>query len=211
MTAARRRPAAPASPVQAPQAAPGSPAASLPVPADLLLVGRVSGTYGIRGWVRVEPQNRPEDSVLRHARLWWVRNPAPRGAAAPGQSEAAPRPLAIERARVHGAALVAKPEGCEDRDQALALRGCEVLVSRADFPPGNDDEYYWTDLIGCEVVTPAGEALGRVIAVEDHGAHPLLSLRSPLGAPRMIPFIGVFVLAVDLPSRRITADWPLDD
>jgi 16S rRNA processing protein RimM len=112
---------------------------------------------------------------------------------------------------VHGASLVAKPEGCEDRDQALLLRGCDVLVSRADFPPGDADEYYWTDLIGCEVLTPAGDPLGRVVAVEDHGAHPLLSLQAPNGAARMIPFIGVFVLAVDLAARRITADWPLED
>lgn len=224
MTVSRRRPtdrsavvapaaAAPATRPEssAPGILPESSDPGEPPPADLLLVGRVSGTYGIRGWVRVEPQNRPEDSVLRQARRWWVRACGPRGPGAPARPEPAPRSVAIERARVHGASLVAKPEGCDDRDQALLLRGCDVLVSRADFPPGDDDEYYWTDLIGCEVHTPAGDLLGVVESVEDHGAHPLLNLLGADGALRMIPFIGVFILAVDLAARRITADWPLED
>lgn len=199
---------------------PGEPAApsvvapdAEPAPADLQLLGRVGGAYGLRGWVHVETRNRPEDSVLRHVRRWWLRPAAgqrvhgPALAAAP----AVPRAVLIERVRSHAGGLVAKPRDCADRDQALALKGAEVLVSRADFPPGDEGEYYWSDLVGCEVRNPDGQDLGRVFGVEDHGAHPLLRLHRPEGGERMIPFIGVFILTVDLAQRAIVADWSPDD
>ena len=184
-----------------------APADSSAAPADLLPLGRVVGAYGLRGWIHVESRNRPEDSVLRHVKRWWL-GPAP---GARGAAVEPPRAVLIERVRTHAGALVAKPQHCADRDQAAALKGSEVLVSRADFPPGDEGEYYWSDLVGCEVRNPDGQRLGQVFGVEDHGAHPLLRLHRPQGGERMIPFIGVFILSVDLARRSITADWSPDD
>ena len=195
---------------------PGEPAAPSivapdgePVPADLQLLGRVVGAYGLRGWVHVETRNRPEDSVLRHVRRWWLRPAA--GLRVHGPALAATRAVLIEGVRTHAGGLVARPRDCTDRDQAAALKGAEVLVSRSDFPPGDEGEYYWSDLLGCEVRNPDGHALGRVFGVEDHGAHPLLRLHRPEGGERMIPVIGIFILAVDLAQRSIVADWSPDD
>ena len=119
--------------------------------------------------------------------------------------------MLIDRVRTHAGGLVAKPQPCADRDHAAALKGAEVLISRADFPPGEEGEYYWSDLVGCECRTPDGQALGIVFGVEDHGAHPLLRLHRPEGGERMIPFIGVFIVSVDLAQRTIVADWSPDD
>ena len=96
------------------------------------------------------------------------------------------------------------------REVAEALRGCEVAVSRADFPPAGRDEFYWVDLIGCQVSTPEGVALGVVDAVDDHGAHPLLRLRADDGRERLIPFVDAHVPVVDVAGRRIVADWDPD-
>ncbi|MBU6270956.1 MAG: ribosome maturation factor RimM [Betaproteobacteria bacterium] len=191
----------------------------MPVPKDLLAVGRVSGTYGIRGWIRVDPVSAPPESVLLGVRRWWLQPASAAAAAEPGlvaQARArqaqtlTPRCLDIERVRVHADALVAKPVGIENPEAAARLKGELVLVSRADFPPGEEGEFYWADLIGCSVVNPAGEALGEVFAVEDHGAHPVLRLSQPGAAERMIPFVAAFILQVDLAGRRILADWQSD-
>ena len=199
---------------------PGEPAAPSivapdgePVPADLQLLGRVVGAYGLRGWVHVETRNRPEDSVLRDVRRWWVRAAREPSARAPASAASyrSPHAILIERVKTHAGGLVAKVQACDDRDQAAALKGAEVLVSRADFPPGEEGEYYWSDLVGCEVRTPVGQALGVVFGVEDHGAHPLLRLHRPEGGERMIPFIGVFIVSVELAQRTIVADWSPDD
>ena len=180
------------------------------VPTDLVTVGRIVDSYGVRGWVKVEAYNDTDDSVLGRVRRWWVRpSSAARG---PSLIARAVTPVLrdIERVRSHGGILVAKPVGSEDRDSAIELKGFEVLASRADFPAGEDGEYYWGDLIGCQVGNPAGQALGRVFAVEDYGAHPILRLEVEGGPERMIPFVSVYIVSVDLPAKHIVADWSPD-
>ena len=162
---------------------------------DLIAVGRVVDAYGVRGWVKIQPYNAPQESVLRSCRRWWLPD---------GSS------VRVERARVHAATIVAKPADAQDRDDALALRGLELRVDRAEFPAAAADEYYWVDLVGCSVTNPAGDGLGVVGAVEDYGAHPILKTRDDAGRDRMIPFIDIYVLEVDVAARRIVADWQPD-
>ena len=196
-------PAATSDPPQQPQEAPA-------IPGDLVTVGRIVDSYGVRGWVKVESYNQAQDSVLGRVRCWWVRpSSAARGPSLIART-VTPSACEIERVRSHGGILVAKPRTSHDRDTAIALKGYEVLASRSDFPAGDEGEYYWGDLIGCQVENPAGQALGRVFAVEDYGAHPILRLEVEGGPERMIPFIGVYILDVDLPAQRILADWSPD-
>lgn len=119
----------------------------------------------MRGWVRVLPFNDPRLSLLPQLPTWWLRGGGDGGGA---------RAVRIESAKAHGAEIVAKIAGVDDRDAALALVGVEVLLSRAQFPAADDDEVYWADLIGCTVLDPDGESLGVVVAVEDQPAHPLM-------------------------------------
>lgn len=184
------------------------------LPQDSIVVGRVGGSWGVRGALRIEPFNEPEDSVLLTARRWYLSAPsADVGVRAPGRVERPfplPAMVSVTRCRAHGGSLVATVTGIEVKEVADALRGCQVAVSRADFPEPAQGEYYWVDLIGCEVVTPSGVGLGSVEAVDDHGAHPLLRLRDREGRERLIPFVEAHVPEVDLVGRRIVADWDPD-
>ena len=168
-------------------------------PADLVEVGRVVDAWGVKGWIRIDPFNTPDESVLLSAREWWVR---PHSA-----SEASP--LRVGRCRVHGDSLVVKPASCEDRDQALRLRSSSILVSRAHFPAPQAGQWYWVDLVGCAVQSLAGEPLGVVEDVEDHGAHPILIVRSG-DRVLMIPFVEQIVSQVDTVARTLCADWGAD-
>lgn len=169
--------------------------------------------------MRVECFNDPRDSVLLKIRRWHLARPAARpgfarGAAGVSTPEPAafalPAVVEVASCRVHGDGLVASLPLITVREVAEALRGCEVAVSRSDFPPAGRDEYYWVDLIGCQVSTPEGVALGVVDAVDDHGAHPLLRLRADDGRERLIPFVDAHVPVVDVAGRRIVADWDPD-
>ncbi|HYF58068.1 MAG TPA: ribosome maturation factor RimM [Burkholderiaceae bacterium] len=171
-----------------------------PDPQRTIALGRVVDAWGVRGWVKVEPYGAADDTVLTSARRWHVRRPV-----SPAH---APIDLWIdlERARRHASTVVAKPLGIDDRDAALALKGAEVGVRRADFPPLPDDEVYWVDLVGCAVTNPAGDALGRVVAVDDHGAHPILETDAGL----LIPFVDAYVVEVEPAEDRIVVDWQAD-
>jgi 16S rRNA processing protein RimM len=92
------------------------------------------------------------------------------------------------------------------REQALALKGAEVLVDRTAFPATEPDEYYWADLIGCTVSNPAGESLGQVLALDDNGAQAVLRLDSGI----LIPFVAAIILEVAPAEKRIVADWSAD-
>ena len=74
-----------------------------------------------------------------------------------------------------------------DRTAAEALRGTELTVSRDTLPPLEEGEYYHADLIGLPAVTPDGEALGRVVLVENFGAGDVIEIERPNGRRFMIP------------------------
>ena len=102
----------------------------------------------------------------------------------------------------------------ESRDAAEELRGCTILIRRADFPPAEDGSFYWADLIGCSVVGAQGEDLGTVVGLLDNAAHATLRVAPPQGTvpdgkqfERLIPFVDAIVPTVDLAARRITTTW----
>jgi len=143
-------------------------------PQPWIAVACVVEPWGLEGWIRVRAYGDSKATVLGKARTWRV-------AAHPGRSSARRVPdtqdLQILKLRPHAGCWLALPEGVNNRDKALELKGREILVRRSDFPRTPRGEYYWVDLIGCEVVNRAGETLGRVEKLEDHGAHPLLCVR----------------------------------
>jgi 16S rRNA processing protein RimM len=174
--------------------------AAAPDAQPALPLGRVVDAWGVRGWIKIEPFAPASDSTLTGAPRWHLQRTASPGS--PGLDQW----LEIEHARRHGATVVAKPRGCEDRSAALALRGAVVGVRRADFPALPDGEFYWVDLIGCGVSTPRGDALGTVVSVDDHGAHAILST----DAGHLIPFVDAYIVEADPVGRRIVADWEPD-
>lgn len=171
-----------------------------PRPDRVVALGRVVGPWGVRGWVKVEPYASAQDTALTRAPRWRLERPA--GPAQP----AIDRWLDIERARRHSGTVVAKPMGCDDRDAALAMKGAEVGVRRSDFPALPDDTWYWIDLVGCAVTNPAGEPLGSVTSVDDHGAHPILATDRGL----LIPFVDAYLVEVLPQAGRIVVDWHAD-
>jgi 16S rRNA processing protein RimM len=181
-------------------------ASGVDIPEDLVLVGHITGAYGIQGWVRIRPYSADADALL-HARTWWLE------ISQPGQEL---RDVEVLQAKTHGGDTVARLMGVADRNAAEALKGATVQISRRHFPALENDEFYWVDLIGLAVENQQGEALGQVADLMDNGAHPILRV-APLAEPgqtpgseMLIPFVENFVKTVDLAGRKITVDWGRD-
>lgn len=191
-------------------AEPIPPETAVTPPADLEPVGRISDSYGIDGRLKVQPFGAADDSVLLACNEWWLRPPVSTRPSESGAAIGKPTLLRVERARAHGAVVIARASGLVDREAALRLRGSEVLVSRSRFPSAADDEYYWVDLIGCEVYNREGMRLGRVASVDDHGAHALLTIEPEAGRPFLLPFVDAYVDRVDPTAARIDVDWQPD-
>ncbi len=165
-----------------------------------VVLGRVSGLFGVRGWIRVFSYTDPRDRILAYPR--WYLGPAAEGTGG--------RPVEVLGGRVHGKGILARLAGCEDRDAAAALIGLDIAVRREDLPPLAAGEYYWSDLEGLRVTTRDGAELGRVRRLFDTGANDVMVVDDG-ERERLIPFIqGRVVTRIDLDAARMEVDWDPD-
>lgn len=164
---------------------------------DPIVVGRINGLFGTRGWVKAFSYTRPRDNLLNYD-PWYLRE------------KNAWQPYEVSAARRHGGGLIASLRGVENRDQAAGLLRREIAVERAQLPAIEAQEYYWVDLIGLRVVNRAGEDLGQVTGLLETGANDILRVSGQ--RDRLIPFVhGLYVDAIDLDAAEISVDWHVED
>lgn len=199
-----------------------------PWPEDAVEVARIVDAWGVKGGIKLQPFSS-DPQALFCTKKWFVRPAEPQGgavrrpASSPATKPAAvqarlhePGLLKVKSAREQGDIVVATIEGLDDRNAAEALKGARVFVSRTAFPTPDEDEFYWIDLIGLDVVNRQGEALGTVVDLIDTGPHCVLRCAvsaaeaSGEAAERLIPFVSAYIDTVSLADRRIVADWGLD-
>jgi 16S rRNA processing protein RimM len=178
-------------------------------PADAVEVGRVTGAWGIQGGIKVKPF-AADPQALFSTKRWFIEPPA---LGRPGV--VLPTVLRVISARGQGEFIVATAQELPDRTAAEALKGARILVSRASFPTPDSDEFYWIDLIGCQVFDRAARCLGTVDHLIETGPHCVLVIRPEAGeaadAPEvLIPFVAAYVDRVDTAARRIDVDWSED-
>ncbi|AVS78497.1 ribosome maturation factor RimM [Paracidovorax avenae] len=179
------------------------------LPADAVEVGRIADAWGVKGWFKVLPYSADPEALFSSKR--WYLQPSEKGAKSFFTGTVL---LPIRQAREHSDSVVAQAQGVDDRDAAEALRGARIFVPRSSFPTAAEDEYYWVDLIGLEVVNREDVALGTVRELLATGPQTTLVLSFPQEGgkegERMIPFVSAFVDKVDVAGRRIVVDWQPD-
>ncbi len=126
--------------------------------------------------------------------------------AAPGEAV----PYEVESVWQHGPRLIFKFRGVDSIGDAERLRGAEVRVRFEDRAPLPPDEYYHSDLLGCEVVDrPTGEKLGTVLGWQDYGGTGLLEVGRPgQEEPLLVPFARSICVEIDVKGRRIAVELP---
>ncbi|MBI3146047.1 MAG: ribosome maturation factor RimM [Pseudogulbenkiania sp.] len=164
---------------------------------DLVLMGYVRGAFGVRGWVKIHADTESADSLFDYP-VWWLGRD--------GQWSS----YRFEDGLVQPKALAAKLEGVDSREAAEAMRGMQIAIPRSEFPTTAEDEYYWSDLIGLDVVDKDGQRFGQVAELMETGANDVLVVREGK-REWLIPFVGQFVLDVQVADKRIMVDWNLDD
>ena len=159
----------------------------------LVLMGRVVGVHGIRGWLKVESFTAPRASLVGY-RPWRLRR---------GDSATL---VEVIDSRPQAQPLQVQLRDIDSRDAAHALVGSEIVVPRSELPNLSGDGHYWTDLEGMRVVTITGIELGTVAHLFATGANDVLVVRGE--RERLVPFTpGHAVLKVDSASRTIEVDW----
>jgi len=155
-------------------------------------MGRVAGSYGVRGWIKVAPGGGVAQTLV-DAREWWISG----------------EPYAVAAAKLHGASVLAQLDGIETREQAMRLKGARIALARAALADPGEGYYYLADLIGLEVRNEQDELLGTVKRWFSNGAQDVMEVAGAgaNGGTRLIPWVSAVVKQVDLVARRIVVDW----
>lgn len=165
-------------------------------PHDLITVGKISGVFGLKGWVKVFSHTGERDGILAY-NPWFLRQPG------------GWKLYKLLAGQIQGKVIVAQLEGVNEREQAQALVGCEIAISRTQLKPTKADEYYWADLIGLEVITVQQVVLGKVECLFETGSNDVMIVKGE--RERWIPWImGEVVKTVDLDAKTIQVDWDPD-
>ena len=156
-----------------------------------ILVGAVIGPHGIKGEVKVRSfTDKPEDIA----------------AYGPLYDDAGERFEVRVRARAKGV-VIAAIAGVTDRNGAERLRGTKLFVPRSALPSLENDEFYYSDLVGLRAELADGSALGVVTGVANFGASDVIEIAGD-GGTLDLPFTREVIRAVDIESGRIVVALP---
>ena len=163
------------------------------------VVGKLGSTYGIRGWLRVYSSTEEAESIFDY-QPWFLK------------IKNQWQPTEIESWKHHNNDLIIKLKGVDDRETAQTLANIEIGVDLNQLPELEEGDYYWHDLIGCQVINLAGYDMGTVAEIMETGSNDVLVIRANLKdafgkQERLIPYIDTVVKRVDLTTKTIEVDW----
>ncbi|WP_395341738.1 ribosome maturation factor RimM [Ningiella sp. W23] len=169
------------------------------VASDTLIVGKIGAPHGVKGWVKINSFTQNAENIFDYA-PWQL-----------GAGEKT-KTIKVDQWRQHNKALVAKLVGVESRDDAELIKNLDISIPASQLPELEND-FYWKDLIGMQVMTTKGYDLGKVKELFETGSNDVMTVKAnPNDAfgqkERLLPFIyDEVVIEVDKQANTIKVDW----
>jgi len=163
---------------------------------SMVTLGKINGVFGVKGWVKVYSYTAEQNSILSY-KHWYL------------QQDGQWQKVKLLNGQRQGKGIVANIEGIVDRDQALALQGTLIGTMREALPKLPNDQFYWSDLAGLNVVTVTGQQLGKISHLFETGANDVMVVKGD--RERWLPWlINDVVKLVDLDAGTVQVDWDPD-
>ena len=170
-----------------------------------IIIGAIGDAFGIKGWSHLISFTDPRDNLF-HYKNWQIQ--------VDRKDENQFKPVKFEAYKPHADGFVIKMENSNDRDQALLLKGKVIAVDRSELPETKKDEYYWSDLIGLQVINTKNESLGFIDHLFETGSNDVIVtvIESPIGKHIAkkniyIPYLKNVIKAVDLDKKTLLVEW----
>ena len=159
----------------------------------MVVVGKISGVFGVRGLVKVYSYTEPREHILSY-------DPWMLGSGKDWET------FSVVSGQEQGKRLVAKLRGCDDRDQAQLLVGKDIAIEKSQLEATQPGEYYWSDLEGLQVMTLDQKLLGTVSHLFETGSNDVLVVKGE--RDHLVPYIkGQVIAEIDLDAGHIVVDW----
>lgn len=170
-----------------------------------VVAGKVTSVYGVKGWVKVHSYTDPPENIFNFS-PWFLIS---------AEGKSSQDPVVIDNYRMHGKGLVAHIKGVDDRDMAALLCQRMITVEMGDLPALPEGEYYWQQLTGLRVFSSYKAQkpvlLGSISGLMETGANDILVVSACDGSidqrERLLPYVDVYVLKVDLAAGTMLVDW----
>lgn len=165
-----------------------------------IIVGRLAGVYGIKGWQRILSYTEIPESIFEY-QPWLLMQ----------QGEL--REFTVSDWKRHNKGFIFKLDNIQQREEAQALTGLDVYVDSAMLPELESEDHYWRDVVGMAVETDKGYDLGVVSDVFETGANDVLVVKANAKdafgkQERLLPFLEESVIiSVDKADKKIIVDW----
>jgi 16S rRNA processing protein RimM len=159
----------------------------------MLRVGRITGAHGLKGALRLRPDNPDSDTLEQVARVFLESAGQAREFRLTGMT------------RLNATTRRITLEGVADVNAAEALKGAVVMLAAEDVPAAKPGEFYYYEAIGCEVFLTDGRRLGAIEEIFSTGAHDIWVVRDS-EREVLVPVIEDVVKAMDFAARRVTIE-----
>lgn len=181
----------------------------------LLVIGKITAVYGVKGWVKIHSYTDPMESFIRYAEAAGTKNEEV-FLGETRKSQTGLSTVQFDQIKRHGKGLVAHIHGVDDRDLAASYTRQLVSVSRQNLPALESDEYYWHQLEGLIVLATDADGTEVVLGKVDHlietGANDVLVVKKCQNSiddrERLIPYLPEQVIkSIDIDAGQIRVDW----
>jgi 16S rRNA processing protein RimM len=163
---------------------------------EKIVMGKILGPHGIKGWIKIHPFTEKKDSLIDHKILMASKD------------EKLWQSFEVEGMDVGDKFILAKFKGVDDRNAAEKLNKFFISLDKSSLPKLDENNYYWHELIGLDVKNNEGMHFGKVDSLIETGANDVLVV---LGDKEyLIPYIKQVILEVNLETNMIRVDWQDD-
>lgn len=164
---------------------------------DLVELGKISGVFGVKGWIKVHSFTDPREGIVDYP-CWQILQ------------QGKWREIELEGGSRQAKTVIAKIKGIDERDEAMLLMGAKIAIRLDQLDDLGENEYYWRDLEGLQVINTEGVDLGKVSQLMETGANDVMVVVEG-DKERLIPFtVNHTVQKVDQDAGIITVDWDAD-
>lgn len=166
---------------------------------QLILVAKITSPHGIKGGANVITTSF-KDTILKSGMNVFLAK----------SDDDSKNSLSYEIEKVTiGNKIIVYIKGINTISHLEQLIPCNIYVSRDLFPAVSNDEFYWIDLIGCQVFDfELQQIIGEVCELYDNGAQSVFVIKDTAGSLIEIPYVKQFVKKIDIENKRIEVIGP---
>jgi len=158
-----------------------------------IIIGRLGKPHGIKGWMKLHSFSHPTEQILNY-QPWLV------------QEKKTWQTISIEDIKQNHDQILIKIKNCNTPEAAKHYTNQNIATHRDNLPVPQEDEYYWTDLEGLNVIDQQGQPLGVVDHLFNTGANDIMSVKLN-GVETLIPFLKEVIIDVNFENKTIQVDW----